>query len=400
MEKISPAVARRAVIAAQGFLAAPPAGKADRRHLARVLSRIGVLQMDSVAVLARAHYMPLFSRLGAYPTSLLDEAAWGRKRSLFEFWGHEASLLPMAMHPLFRWRMEDAASGRTTWAFLAKFAKEEHRYIAAVLAHITAEGATAASALEGPKRAPGWWQWSHAKHALEYLFWTGQVTTASRRGFERIYDLTERVIPSAILSARTPSRADAQRELIRIAARALAVATAGDLRDYFRLAPSDVTPRIAELVEAGELRPVQVDGWKTIAYVSPQAEFPRRISAASLLSPFDPLVWDRDRTERLFGFRYRLEIYTPAAKRVHGYYVLPFLLDDCLAARVDLKALRTENTLVVAAAHVEPGAPPDTASRLAVELRRMADWQALGQIKVLPRGDLAAPLAKAAASMV
>jgi uncharacterized protein len=395
MEQISAAAARRAAIAAQGFLDRTPTGVPTHRHLHRVLQRTRLLQLDSVAVLARAHYLPLFSRLGAYPTALLDQAAWGRKPALFEYWAHEASLLPMDMHRLFRWRMQDATAGIKLWPHLAEFGRDEHRYVARVLADIAANGPTAASSLEGPKGEGGWWGWSPAKRALEFLFWTGQLTTATRQGFERVYDLPERVLPAAILAAPTPSRADAQRDLLRLAAAALGVATAGDLRDYFRLAPADAAPRIAELVDAGELIPVSVEGWAQRAYAHNQAAWPRRSNAASLLAPFDPLVWDRTRTERLFGFRYRLEIYTPAAKRVHGYYVLPFLLGDRLVARVDLKAHRAENRLAVLAAHHEHHAPADTAAHLAIALRSMAQWLGLADVTVSPSGDLAPVLAAA-----
>ena len=392
MEKISRAAARRAAIAAQGLLDRPPTGVPDRRHLRRVLSRTGLLQIDSVSVLARAHYMPLFSRLGAYPMALLEDAAWGKKRELFEYWAHEASLLPMAMQPLLRWRMADAAAGIKTWAHVAQFGRDEKGFIADVLARIHAEGALAASALEGPKGPGGWWGWSHAKRAVEYLFWTGQLTTCHRRGFERVYDLPERVIPAEILATPTPSRADAQRALLQFSARALGVATAQDLRDYFRLAPADVPPRIAELVEAGTLVRVQVEGWDKPAYADAQAAWPRRSEIATVLSPFDPLVWDRARTERLFDFHYRLEIYTPAEKRVHGYYVLPFLLGDQLVARVDLKAQRNAGSLAVVAAYAEPAAPAHTASALAGALCRVANWLDLPEITVSRRGDLTAPL--------
>ncbi len=385
--------ARRIAIAAQGFADRPPAGIADRRHLRRVLARIGLLQIDSVSVVARAHYLPLLSRLGPYPRALLDQAAWGRPRMLFEYWAHEASLLPMETQPLLRWRMARAEAGLGMYAELARFGREHRVTIDRLHATIAVDGPRPASALEGPKGAGGWWGWSEAKRALEWLFWAGHLTTASRRGFERVYDLPERVLPPSILACPTPSPADAQRELLRIAARALGVATASDLRDYFRLSPGETAPRIPELVEAGDLVPVSVAGWQNPAYLHRDADRPRRVAARALLAPFDPLVWDRARAERLFGFRYRLEIYTPAARRVHGYYVLPFLLGDRLVARVDLKSDRAAGCLRVLAAHAEPHAPPETAGALAVTLREMADWLTLGNVVVSGVGDLAGVLA-------
>ena len=252
-----------------------------------------------------------------------------------------------------------------------------------------------ASALEGTRGAGGWWGWSDAKRALEWLFWAGHVTTATRRGFERVYDLPERVLPAAILAAPTPAPADAHRALLLIAARALGVATLGDLRDYFRLSPAEAKDRAAELVEMGELLPMTVEGWKQPAYVHRAARWPRRVDGCALLCPFDPAVWERTRTERLFDFRYRLEIYTPAHKRQHGYYVLPFLLGDRLVARVDLKSARATSTLHVLAAHAEPHAPPETAERLLGALGLMARWLGLEQVAINPVGDFGPALAGA-----
>lgn len=331
-------------------------------------------------MLARAHYLPAFSRLGPYQCALLDRAAWGRKgeRRLFEYWAHEASLLPLALHPLLRWRMAKAERGEAGWKFIRTFAGERSAQAAAVLARIRTEGAMAASDFEHGKSRAGWWEWGVTKHALEYLFWAGKVTTATRRGsFERVYDLPERVIPKAILALPTPSEAEAKRRLIEISARALGVATAIDLRDYFRLGPEEARTAIAELVETGTLLPVAVAGWRQQAFLHPAARQPRRIQGQALLAPFDPLIWERARAERLFGFRYRIEIYTPAAKRVHGYYVLPFLMDEKLVARVDLKADRQRGRLIARNIHLEPDAPPDTRERLAAELETMAGWLGL-----------------------
>ncbi len=398
-ETLSLATARRIALAAQGFADPRPSGAIDRRHLRRVLDRTALLQIDSVNVLTRAHYLPIFSRLGAYPRSLLEEAAWGRRKTLFEYWAHEASLLPLETQPLLRWRMAQADRGDATWGRLKPFAGERRPEAEAVLARISAEGPLAASDLEGPRGPGGWWGWSDAKNTLEWLFWTGRITTARRRAsFERVYDLTERVLPQSVLETPTPSEPDAHRELLRIAARAHGVATAGDLRDYFRLSPEHAKPRLAELVEAGELTPVRVEGWTQQAYFDPAARQPRRVWARALLAPFDPLIWERSRTERLFGVRYRLEIYTPAEQRLHGYYVLPFLLGERLVARVDLKADRAAGVLRVQASHAEPGVPSDVAPQLAAELQVMAGWLGLEQVAIEPSGDLANALAQAVTS--
>ena len=392
-EALSLPEARRVALAAQGFAEPRPKGVIDRRHLRRVLDRTALLQIDSVNVLARAHYLPVYSRLGDYSRSLLEQAAWGPKKMLFEYWAHEASLLPLELQPLLRWRMARAERGEGTWGRLKPFAGQRRPEAEAILQRIAAEGPLAASDLEGPKGPGGWWGWSDAKSALEWLFWTGRITTATRRAsFERVYDLTERVLPRTILNQPTPSEPDAHRQLLRLAARALGVATAGDLRDYFRLSPVDAKPRTAELVEAGEITPVRVETWSQPAYLDRQARRPRRVQARALLAPFDPLIWERSRTERLFGVRYRIEIYTPADKRLHGYYVLPFLLGDRLVARVDLKADRAAGRLLVQGAHAEPGAPADVAPQLATELRMMAGWLGLERVQVEPSGDLAGAL--------
>ena len=389
---LSAAEARRIAIAATGLARRRPTGEAGTPHLKAVVARLGLLQIDSVSVLARAHYLPLFSRLGGYATALLDQAAWGRRRWLFEYWAHEASLVPMALQPLLRWRMARAMSGEGIYGELARFGVEHRPFVDAVHAHIARHGPTVASHLEGESGPGGWWGWSRQKRALEWLFWAGMVTTATRRRFERVYDLPECVLPAAVLAAPTPCAPDAHRELLRLAARALGIATAGDLRDYFRLSPADAHPRIADLVETGELVPLRVQGWAQPAYLHRDARQPRRVAARALLAPFDPLVWHRPRTERLFGFDYRLEIYTPAARRKHGYYVLPFLLGDRLVARVDLKADRAAGVLRVLAAHGEPHAPAATAEQLSAELGEMAAWLGLSSVAVRGAGDLAGAL--------
>jgi uncharacterized protein YcaQ len=392
-ETISRAMARRIALAAQGFADKRPASVIGRRHLHKVLGRTGLLQIDSVSVVVRAHYMPLFSRLGPYDRSLLDGAASGRKRMLFEYWAHEASLLPVETWPLMRWRMDRAARSEGIYGRLAQFGRERADLIEATYRKVAADGPIAASDIDGAKGSGGWWGWSDEKHAFEWLFWAGRITTASRRGFERLYDLPERVIPAAIFESPAPEPADAHRELLRISARALGIATIGDLRDYFRLSPADVKDRVPELVESGELLPVSVKGWKQQAYLHKDARVPRKVSARALLAPFDPLVFERSRAERLFDFHYRIEIYTPAEKRRFGYYVLPFLLGETIVARVDLKADRPAGVLRVLAAYAEPGAPPHTTAELAEELRLMMSWLRLERIEIVPSGDLGPALA-------
>ncbi|TPI19118.1 winged helix-turn-helix domain-containing protein [Mesorhizobium sp. B4-1-1] len=392
-DKISLAMARRIALGAQGFNDPRPGGVPDRRHLARVLSRTGLLQIDSVSAVVRAHYMPLYSRLGPYPLALLDNAAVSRKRAVFEYWAHEASFLPVETYPLMRWRMLRAEQGDEMYLGLAKWGRERKAMIDEIYAQVAERGPIAASDIEGHKGNGGWWGWSEAKHAFEWLFWAGRITTAYRRGFERYYDLPERVLPQAVLDLPVPSVEDAHRELLRISARAHGIATYGDLRDYFRLAPGDTKDRIQELVEAGELLPVTVESWDKTAYLHKDARFPRRIEARALLAPFDPLVFERTRTEKLFNFRYRIEIYTPAEKRQYGYYVLPFLLGDRIVARVDLRADRPASVLRVHAAYAETGAPAETAVQLFDELQQMQGWLGLGAIEVTPAGDLGPALA-------
>ena len=392
--RLTPAEARRIALAAQGFGGRQPAAVA-LRHLRGTFDRIGLLQMDSVNVLVRSHYLPMFSRLGHYEHDLLDRHAYrGKRRGLFEYWGHEASLLPLELQPLMRWRMARAERGEGLYKSLARFGRERQPYIGEVLAELRDRGPLGASELSMAGESRGaWWGWSDGKIAMEWLFWAGIVTTATRRNFERVYDLTERVLPPAIVETPTPSEADAQRDLMRISAQAMGVATERDLRDYFRLDVADARARLAELVEAGDLLPVTVSGWKNQAYLHRDARLPGRVKAQALLSPFDSLVWERDRTERLFGFRYRLEFYTPQEKRQYGYYVLPFLLGDRLVARVDAKADRAAHTLRVHAAHAEAGQDHRKISGpLAEELHRMARWLGLERVEAGADGDLAGPL--------
>jgi uncharacterized protein YcaQ len=389
-ETLSAAQARRVALAAQGFDGGRGSEGPTRAQLIRALARLGVLQIDSVNVLVRAHYLPLYARLGPYRPAHLDAAAYAGRRALFEYWGHQASLLPVALQPLLRWRMARAERGQGVYAGLTRFARRRRAYIDATLAEVAARGPlTASGLLRGGRGSGSWWGWSEGKAALEWLFWTGRITTAARRGFERVYDLTERVLPPAVLAAPTPSETDALRALVRLAGRALGVATARDLGDYFRIGAADVRPRVAELVEAGELIPVRVEGWTEPAYLHREAPPPRPVPARALLSPFDSLIWDRRRTERLFGFHYRISIYTPSHQRTHGYYVLPFLLDERLVARVDLKADRAARTLRVLAAHAEPDvAAGRAAPALLDELRAMAAWLGLDRVETSRRGGL------------
>ncbi len=371
-QSLTNAEARGIALAAQGF-AARRSASVSPAHLRRLLDRLSLHQIDSVNVLARAHYLPAFSRLGAYDRAALDALAWGakRERRVFEYWAHEASLLPLDLHPLLRWRMARADRGEAGWGRLRAFATDRRAEAMALLTRLRNEGPLPASAFESGRT--GWWEWSEAKSALEWLFWAGHVSTATRRAnFERVYDLTERVIPARVLALPTPTEAEAHRALIERAARALGVATEGDLRDYFRLSPADARAALAALAEEGVLLPVAVEGWRRPAWLHRDARASRRVHARALLAPFDPLVWERARTERLFGFRYRLEIYTPAARRAHGYYVLPFLLGDRLVARVDLKADRQRARMLVHAVHLEPDAPADSREELRAELIDLA----------------------------
>ncbi|MFC4353061.1 winged helix-turn-helix domain-containing protein [Fodinicurvata halophila] len=398
-ERLTRLQAQRIALAAQGFAGRKPASRVERRHLLRLLERIGLFQIDSVNVTQRAQYMPAFSRLGAYDTTILDRAQARRPRALFEYWAHEASLLPVEIEPLLRWRMERARQGRGIYSGLATFGRERRAVIDHVLREVERNGPLSAADLDGHRSASGWWEWSEPKRALEWLFWAGLVTTHSRGpNFERLYDLPERVLPPQITARPTPSPADAQRSLMEIAAKAHGVATASDLRDYFRLAPDDAHPRIEELVEEGVLIPVTVKGWPKQAYLHRAAQRPLKVETRALLAPFDPLIWERARTERLFAFHYRIEIYTPADKRVYGYYVFPFLLGERIVARVDLKADRRAGALQVQGAFAERNAPPETAAELFRALTSMASWLGLERVDIREQGDLAPQLKAAAAS--
>jgi uncharacterized protein YcaQ len=404
-QRITARAARRIALASQGFGRRRLAGAASptARQIMALIERLGLLQLDSVNVFLRAHYMPVFSRLGPYDRAVLDRLAGhtaGRlNRQLVEYWGHEASLVSFETHRRLRWRMAEQDGH---WGSMRRIARDHPELVAETLALVAGAGPIRAgeTGFERPDPRPGhMWNWHDGKVALEHLFYTGQVMAARRVNFERLYDLPERVLPESARNASTPSREDAQRDLMRISAGALGVATEPDLGDYFRLPRADSKQRVAELVAAGELLQTEVRGWDAPAYLWHRAPQPRQIRGRALLSPFDPLIWFRARALRLFGFHYRIEIYVPEPKRVYGYYVLPFLLDDALVARVDLKSDRQAGVLLVQGAFAEVGVEIEhVAVELAAELAVTAAWLGLdGGVVVRANGDLAPALAAAVA---
>ncbi|GAB2635736.1 crosslink repair DNA glycosylase YcaQ family protein [Nocardia goodfellowii] len=394
---MSAAAARRTALAAQGFGKRKPA-VTNRKTVLDVLSRTQLLQLDSVSAVVRAHYAPVFSRIGAYDRGLLDEAAWShnarRPRRLVEYWAHEAALIPVQDWPLMRWRMAKYEHGR--WQSAKRVLEHSPTLTKDILDVIREAGPSTAGEVERhleldkPRSKDHWgWNLSDTKIICEQLFATGELSVDKRVGFARHYDLTERVVPPEVL-ARRVAEGDAFRELIRRAATALGIATEPDLRDYYRMHRSQTEPAIAELIEAGELEQVEVAGWDKPAYLHTGAKTPRAIEGAALLCPFDPLIFFRPRTERIFDFHYRIEIYTPEPKRVHGYYVFPFLLDGELVGRVDLRAERATGRLLVPGAFAEPGhRTMETAVALKNSLREMADWLELDEIVLGVKGDLA-----------
>jgi uncharacterized protein YcaQ len=393
-EQLSPALARRIALAAQG-LGAPRPPRVGTRQIVGAVDRIRPLQLDSVNVFERSHYLPLLARLGPYDRALLDAVAFTPKGHYLEYWAHEAALIRRADVPLYRWRMEHyrrtALPEHEGWA-------AENRSTLDWLRAALADGPLRASEIEHESntRTGPWWGWSDIKRGLEVLFRWGEVVSAGRTRFERSYALAERMLPREVLETEV-SEEDAVRELVRRSAVAHGIGTLGDLADYHRLRQAPALAAVRDLVDAGELVPVQVRGWERSSrpialWRHSAARRPRTLRADALLSPFDPVVWHRPRAQLLFGFHYRIEIYTPAEQRVHGYYVLPVLLDDVLAARVDLKSDRQRKVLRVQAAWLEPGAPADTAERLAVLLVEAAAWQGLEGVEVVERGTLAPAL--------
>ena len=389
---LSIAEARRVALAAQGFNFPKREGKSNWAKINKTVNQINLLQIDSVNVLVRSHYLPVFSRLGHYDHATLDARTFSnKKRTMFECWSHEASLVPLDLHPLMRWRMNRALGGNGTYGSMNRFARDERDYVKSVFDFVKRNGPTAVSDFpDSGKGEGGWWGWSKGKMAFETLFDQGLITTAARPSFERIYDLTENVIPQETLQKPTPSEPETFRRLLDLSARALGVGTEFDLRDYFRLPVAETKTALAELIEAETLIPVKVQDWKHQAYIHKDAKLPRKAGGTALVSPFDPLVWERARAERLFNFHYRIEIYTPAEKRKYGYYVLPFLMGDRFAARVCLKADRQAGVLRANATHLEPHADAkETAEALSNELLLMASWLDLEGVEAGPKGNLA-----------
>ena len=398
-DSLSADQARRIALGAQGFADPRPTARVDRRHGRRVLDRVALLQIDSVNVVVRSQELPLFARLGHHRRDLIPKMT--AAGDLFEYWAHEASHLPVALQPLLRWRMDAARDGVGTWAGAAGIARDRPELVASVLREVAEHGPLTAGMLRDPGggRGKAMWDRTPGKWALEYLFWSGQITARRGPNFERRYDLLERALPAEVLAAPTPPPAEAKKELLLVGARSHGVGTVRDLADYFRLNIPESRGLVAELVAEGRLEPVDVQGWPEPAYLHPEARRPRRIAGRALLSPFDSLVWERARTERIWGFRYRLEIYTPSHQRVHGYYVLPFLLDGHLVARVDLKADRAAGRLLVRSAWGQDGIDVGhVAAELAAELFELATFLGLADgLVVEPRGDLAPDLALAVA---
>jgi uncharacterized protein YcaQ len=385
LDALSIADARALALAAQGFDTPRPAKKATQRHVNSLISRLGVIQIDSVNVLVRSQELPLFSRLGNHDRNAIPKATESQK--IFEYWGHEAAHLPVEIHPLFRWKMEAARLGKARHWGLTSFYDDNKAFVKRMLKHVETNGPTTSRELSTRTEKRGadkktWWDWDESKTALEYLFLTGQLMSRGRgTDFARIYDTPERVLPRKVLDAPTPNEHAARKQLLVRSAIAQGVATAGDLADYYRQKPAAVKPLIAELLEEGELRTVAVDGWTENAFVHRSAKLPKQLHATALLSPFDSLVWCRPRNERLFGFHYRIEIYTPKEKRKFGYYVLPFIMNGQMVGRVDLKADRANSKLLVHSVHAEKGVKRSNISdALDTELRTMALWLELDKV--------------------
>jgi uncharacterized protein YcaQ len=392
VDSVSPAAARRIALAAQGF-ARPRPDAVGTRQLNLALERIGLLQLDSVNVLERSHYLPMFARLGAYDKALLDRLTFAKKAPYREYWAHEAALIPLEDWPLFGFRRQDYRDyysvANDPW--LAAHADT----LAWLRAELAEKGPLPASKIERDAAAPrrgSWWDWDEVKRGLERMFRFGDVVSAGRTGFERTYALPEQVMPAEVYRREVP-REEAVRTLMERAARAHGIGTLSDFADYYRLKTGDAKPALASLVDEGVVHEVSVSGWKKAAYLHRDARIPRRIEATALLSPFDPVVWERDRALRMFGFHYRIEIYTPAPKRVYGYYTLPVLVDDALVGRIDLKNDRKRGVLRVQSAWREEGVADAVAERVVPALRELAAWQGLGELEVVDRGDLARAVA-------
>jgi uncharacterized protein YcaQ len=381
--------ARRIALAAQGFTTPRPKGRIDVRHFRRVFGHVGLIQLDSVNVLERSHYLPMFSRLGSYDRSAFDRWTAG-SGELFEYWGHEASLIPVGHYSTFGFRMDQMKP----WGSIRRLLDERPGYVEGVLQQVRERGPTTVSDLEDAgERGGSWWGYAPGKHALEWLFAKGTVTAYRTRSFGRVYDLPERVLPEPAVQQPRLGETEAYRRLLVEAARHHGIGTAADLADYHRLHTPTARVVLADLAVEGLVVPVAVDGWRGPVYLHPDAVLPRRAGATALLSPFDSLIWNRDRVERIFGFRYRIEIYIPRDQRMFGYYVLPFLLNGNLVARVDLKADRKGRRLLVQSAHLEPGREPaEIAPALAAELITMASWLYFDEVEVVDRGDLAPQL--------
>nr|WP_321462835.1 crosslink repair DNA glycosylase YcaQ family protein [uncultured Cohaesibacter sp.] len=399
-QSLSKAQARRIALRAQGFLPQMRSLKRiDRRHIDRLFEHVSLLQIDSVNVLDRAHYLTAFARLGDYDKATLDRLAHdvsqkGQPKDYFEYWGHEASLVPVSLYPALRWRMERARRHQGVWRKLSRYAREHPDVIRQVQQDIADRGPLCVSDLEKRgSRSSSWWGWNDSKLALEFLFWCGHIVAAGRQGFTRYYDLPERVIPAEFLNAEPLDEKDAQRHLMMLAAKSNGIGTEKCLKDYFRLSTEEARAALGSLVEDGTIEAVKVEGWDAPTYLFKDASLPARANCQALLAPFDSLIWYRDRAEALFDFHYRIEIYVPKEQRRFGYYVLPFLMGDRLVARLDLKANRQEAILEVFAAYGEKGINKHKVSEaLAKELALMAGWMKLEAIRVGERGDLAGSL--------
>ena len=378
LDSLSIKDARALALAAQGFDSPRTKTKSTTADAVALIKKLGVIQIDSVNVLVRSQELPLFSRLGDHDRNAIPKATSQGK--IFEYWGHEAAHLPVELHPMFRFKMHAARSGKLKHWGLTSFYAENKAFVKRILKHVEVNGSTSARELSTrTTKKSSWWDWDEAKTALEYLFLTGELMSCGRGSdFARVYDIPERVLPRKILQMPTPSETEARKELLVRAMRAQGVATMRDLADYYRQKPAVVKPLVSQLVEQGVLREVSVDGWQDKAYVHRNAQLPKRLFATALLSPFDSLVWCRPRNERLFNFHYRIEIYTPQAKRKFGYYVLPFMVDGEMVGRVDLKADRANSKLLVQSFHTERGVKRETINRaLNAELQLMASWLGL-----------------------